>query len=912
MPSKAGQRSRFTFGGGLFTEQSPVNVVPGTWVEGMDYVPNRDGSVRRRRPIRAELGHPTDDTGYIWTSAGTGSYVSYDGPMITIGDTPVAPPRTQDTVAHNWFLWKGVGGDPSVNWMVIQVGLLLVVFEDAETLSETPISFIDLTSQIVDPDNHTADAANSVVTFSSGRGDMFCANRYIRPTVIYIDEQTQSPVVADVGIYVRDFDGITDGTSGESSALFYTTTATELSEALTYNLLNRGWQVEDWQAYYAYASAYPSLNMVPWMGYKRVNAENEWSSAKMAKEFFGASSAPQGRFFNNPFDTTEVFSMSQKVVGSSVVEQATNAPIQHLVFTGDNVSPVYPEAFEPVDTDYTYPDIFDAAASDDNGPWKLQDTDTVELHFASPGHGYGDTGTASIIIAGNVVHWNNFLFPYTKTLDGVWTATISSSTVLLLDLNDPDAGNLTAGWNGSGKIWRGFMDGCATGSLIGAPAIPDGSSTDPSDIPISVTKQGGWLTDERPTAVGYWAGRAWWAGTPYPGLADTVFFSQLAEARADYGKAYQENDPTGRDFNQVLDTDGGTMKVPGLGGVVRMEPIGNYLVIMATNGIWAISGGQGGFTALNYNVTQLADYECTSAAGVARTESGLIITTKRGIVVVSIDTNSGYPSAQNISAQNINTKWHTYTDAEKARANAAYDDANHRLRIHIGNEFLVFDASLNCWYTETCPDDIAGVLAIGVGDNANLSNKIKYVWLALGQYTDNDVEDPQLTDSWVMIICDQNQPFRPWEDVDDVERLPYITMAPEHTGDEEEPNWAPRKMNYAFVHTFARNTFDADGITEGEVTYYNDGGTLVQGRWDWTLNGNAGKFSTPQQIYRKRRGYGHAVETDSGYYDTITSRLKIRGMGQALQVRFDGEEGKDSWIMGYTVDYGSGRPNNGR
>lgn len=68
------------------------------------------------------------------------------------------------------------------------------------------------------------------------------------------------------------------------------------------------------------------------------------------------------------------------------------------------------------------------------------------------------------------------------------------------------------------------------------------------------------------------------------------------------------------------------------------------------------------------------------------------------------------------------------------------------------------------------------------------------------------------------------------------------------------------------------------------------GGAYLQGVWDYSLDGNTGRWSVKQQIYN-----------DLGNYKHQARRLKVRGHGKALQFRIESEDGKDFKINGWAV-----------
>jgi hypothetical protein len=72
--------------------------------------------------------------------------------------------------------------------------------------------------------------------------------------------------------------------------------------------------------------------------------------------------------------------------------------------------------------------------------------------------------------------------------------------------------------------------------------------------------------------------------------------------------------------------------------------------------------------------------------------------------------------------------------------------------------------------------------------------------------------------------------------------------------------------------------------------YSNNAGAFVQNIWDYSTDPNTGRWSSRQQIYRPGEGYKHK-----------TTRLKIRGHGKTIQMKFSSEYGKDYIINGWST-----------
>lgn len=82
-------------------------------------------------------------------------------------------------------------------------------------------------------------------------------------------------------------------------------------------------------------------------------------------------------------------------------------------------------------------------------------------------------------------------------------------------------------------------------------------------------------------------------------------------------------------------------------------------------------------------------------------------------------------------------------------------------------------------------------------------------------------------------------------------------------------------------------------------------GIQVTAKWEWTTSNAAGRWSNPQQGIKPKRVHGptnSAVPNDDGH-GVWFSKLKIRGHGKSLVVRYESEDGKDFHILGWAIPF---------
>lgn len=134
------------------------------------------------------------------------------------------------------------------------------------------------------------------------------------------------------------------------------------------------------------------------------------------------------------------------------------------------------------------------------------------------------------------------------------------------------------------------------------------------------------ITSGGATVSAQYAGRVFYGGfgnqvvdpqTSSPLLSSYILFSQVIKDRREIVKCYQEGDPTSKDNSDVVDTDGGFIKISGIRDVVGLKPLSDALVVIGSNGVWAIKGGSSyGFTATNYAVSQISTFGCLNPSSI--------------------------------------------------------------------------------------------------------------------------------------------------------------------------------------------------------------------------------------------------------------------------------------------------------
>jgi len=224
---------------------------------------------------------------------------------------------------------------------------------------------------------------------------------------------------------------------------------------------------------------------------------------------------------------------------------------------------------------------------------------------------------------------------------------------------------------------------------------------------------------ERPTCTAFYAGRVWYSGIANKNVAGNLYFSQILIDIDRVGNCYQEQDPTAEDLNSLLATDGGVIHISDMGKVLRMEQIGQDLTIVASNGIWAVSGTEGAnFKADDFTVRKIADVNIIGRDNIIVAESGLFFWDKGGIWQVATGQISNALEANRISRDTIQSFYEDIADSARAYAKGFYDDFDKKIYWFYNdtdaydaidfrfryNRALVLDLTLSAFYTYTIAD----------------------------------------------------------------------------------------------------------------------------------------------------------------------------------------------------------------
>lgn len=443
--------------------------------------------------------------------------------------------------------------------------------------------------------------------------------------------------------------------------------------------------------------------------------------------------------------------------------------------------------------------------------------------------------------------------------------------------------------------------------------------------------------------VAEFAGRVWYAGfssentggdSQSPNLGSYLFYSQLIRDGSQINRCYQEGDPTGPEAPDLLETDGGFIRVAGAYNIQRMINVGSALLVFAENGVWAVGGSDSGiFSATNQTVSKVSEHGTVSSQSVVLVDGTVMFWSDDAIYHVSRD-NVGQFGVKELSV-NIRTYFQAINSDDKVGCQGIFDSYEKKVRWLYNTSTdsaddvteLVFDLVLAAFYPAVIgstgaagPTPIAPIqvspfnltqvdLALVASSDAVLSGAEAVVVeasLPTGGFRETayltlinkiDAGSTSLTFSSY-----SDTTFVDWATADGVgiDSPAFLLTGYIGNGDFHRHKQIP----YVYFH-FLR-TEDGFIDTGDDFVPTSQSSCLVQSQWDWTNSPSQGKWGRRFQAYRYKRRYNPVDAADTYDYGTTTivSRNKLRGRGRVVSFLIESEPEKDLKLLGWSMTLG--------
>lgn len=760
MPKQGSRAEVNTFVRGLITEASPLNFPANASLDEVNFELKRDGTRRRRLGMAVESGS---------------SFRSV--------------PNLSSDSTTNTYVWSGVNGDYSLEFLVVQIGNVLEFFNT--NLKPTINQIIGSVTLPFSP--------NVRYSFASINGRLVVAGGSVSFYSIEYNNGTFKSTSRN--LKVRDVWGIQESdVPTEADDTFQPITLTETHK---YNLQNQSWAIP------------------------RKNKE-------------GVLVDPVAYYFA---DLTKYPSSSETVWNGL--------------------------QFQPVETNRT------------ETPGEATSTTTGNS-------GSGDT-TSTTVVDPATGEYTTTTSVAPNTAVDILTSIVTKSPTVDVKYNDPYErmfNSLYVDRLGANlKAAKGFY----VIELLNRGASRLAATTANHDKYPTITAASGFKGDSNTSGASVvceFAGRIFYSGfdgvvvdgdARSPSLADYVVFSKLVQNDQDIDQCYQEGDPTSRESNEVVDTDGGFISISGAKRIVALHNIGSKLIVLASNGVWSIAGGNDyGFTATNYKVDKLSTFGCVSPESVVIEGSNLLYWGKNAIYAVVPDQVGGF-TVQDITADSIQTLYNGIPDSGKSTSVGEYDPVEKKMRwIYRYNSLckeLVFDVVLKCFYQHQIDNSLYKV--VGMFYSPVLSVQIKYLTITQNSYAFSTYSNTQFSD---------------WGRVD---AKAYLLTGATTAGDSAIDKQVP----YVTVHMLRTETgVDANGVP------LNQSSCMMSGRWEWATDVVSHRISGLHEVYKYRLPqFAIPNGTFNNGFQTIISKNKVRGKGKAISLYFETSPGKDCQLLGWSL-----------
>lgn len=457
----------------------------------------------------------------------------------------------------------------------------------------------------------------------------------------------------------------------------------------------------------------------------------------------------------------------------------------------------------------------------------------------------------------------------------------------------------------------------------------------------TVSGFGGFAVDtetSRFSTVASFAGRVFYSGLTSTENSSVILFSQQLKAISrgsttdvsGLGDCFQVNDPTAENFSDLLDTDGGEIRIPEAINIRKLHAFNNALFVFADNGVWQIKGSNDSFSATEFAVLKVTSVGLAardtfiSARGVPFWWSDF------GIHTLGFDQQSFQPVEQNISISTIQALVDGISISSRRRMTAMFDPVNVRIVWMYPDDgetiqnkmsnLLWFDLVLQAFYPwSVSNEDTPSSHLLGAAYYRGFGTTNQEIEVA------DSNEDTLITSTGLQIVVEREGGVSTGEST-----LVFILrdgatnkVSFGNFSDVSFLDWG--SANYSSFAEAGYN-FLGDVMSQKSVPYIEviskvtetgfkgseevgyeavrPSSLKVSSFWDFKSSAS----SVAQQAYRLK----HPVVVDESNLSTFTyptdvvhTRLKLRGRGKSVKFRFESEEGKDFHLLGWAIIAGT-------
>jgi hypothetical protein len=381
-----------------------------------------------------------------------------------------------------------------------------------------------------------------------------------------------------------------------------------------------------------------------------------------------------------------------------------------------------------------------------------------------------------------------------------------------------------------------------------------------------------------------------------------------------------------------LDTDGGFIRIDGAYRIQKLINVGSALMVLAQNGVWAITGGSDfGFSANNNKVSKISEKGADSPGSVVIVDNTFMFWADDAIYHITQNEYGDWVS-NNVTRTTIQKFYDDIRPIDKFYCQGRYDSYDGKVRWVYRNlpgdsreaRELILDTELGAFYTSTlrAPGANPGLPKVA---SPLVIPPFRLVESEVGITVQGEpvtVEgEPVVTTMQVrgsgtrelayLIITGVN----PLRYTFGLYRDPEFKDFRSHDGvgaDAEAfllTGWVGggdfqrnKQVPYIQFHFNRTETGFVQDET-GNLSPLTPSSCIVQAQWDWTNSVNAGRWGREFEAYRYRRLYspfGQNDPFDNGE-EVITTKNKLRGKGKVVSLYLRTSPEKDCQLLGWSM-----------
>lgn len=417
----------------------------------------------------------------------------------------------------------------------------------------------------------------------------------------------------------------------------------------------------------------------------------------------------------------------------------------------------------------------------------------------------------------------------------------------------------------------------------------------------------------RPRAITSFAGRIFYAGVDSTSFNNKIYFSQVLIDKARSGLCYQKNDPTDENFSDLVADDGGVIVIPEITTIYKIFALRNSVVVFASNGVWSIQGSEGiGFSATDYSVEKISSEGAISRASFVNAEGIPLWWNWNGIFTISQDTTGlGSSGVKNLTKETIQTFYNAIPGENKLYASGAYDPVEKRIYWVFASEaassvsdrfvfdrVLVFDLLKQAFYPWTI-DTTVGV---------NVQNILMVEGLVatgdVSEVIDSSL-DTVIDSSSDTVVVDNNtteqlSPIIKYVVSKQVSGTTYAFTFADLSDEDNFVDWLTEEGSTGVAYTsyfITGYALPGGALAEVQNNYINvlsqtstGSSILFSTLWDYVNTTSDKRWTGNQQAYKHDANHNVSIR-----------RLKVRGKGQALQIKMQSEGSSPFEVLGWST-----------